>query len=183
MITIESELFVKDITGKEIFDFLLDATDERYRRWWPGTHLSLHALERHEDHVGDIFYMDEYVGKRRVRMKGIVVEAERGRKIVWRFKGWQILLPVRLTLELADRDGGVALRHTIRAGFEGFGAILDPLFRIYFSPRFASAMDEHAHIEFPMLRDLLTGSPQDDRNPRVARATIARGPRQSRRPG
>jgi hypothetical protein len=156
MITIESAFFVDGITAQEIFGFLLGATDERYRRWWPGTHLRFYALERHEDHIGDVFYMDEYIAKRRVRMKGVVVEAKRARRVVWQFKWWRVLLPVRLTFDLADCDGGVALRHTIRAGFGGPGRILDPLFRIYFSPQFASAMDEHARTEFPMLRDLLT---------------------------
>ena len=155
MITIESEIFVEGITGQEIFDFLLGATDESYRRWWPGTHLRLHALERHENHIGDVFYMDEYIGKRRVRMKGVVVEAERGRRIVWQLEWWGVLLPVRLTLEMTDRDGGVALRHTIRAGFGGPGRVLDPLFGIYFSGAFARAMDEHFRTEFPRLRDLL----------------------------
>jgi uncharacterized protein YndB with AHSA1/START domain len=183
MITIESEIFVEGVTGREIFDFLLDTTDESYRRWWPGAHLSLHVLERHEDHVGDHFYMDEYIGKRRVRMKGVVVEAERGRKIVWQFRWGRILLPARLIIEMADRDGGVTLRHTITAGLEGLGRVLNPLFRIYFSERFASAMDEHVRTEFPMLRDMLTGSPQDDRNPGVARSAIEYGPRQSRRRG
>lgn len=158
MITIKTEMFVEGIRGAEIFDFLLDATDESYRRWWPGTHLRLHVLKRGENHVGDVFYMDEYVGERRVRMQGVVVEAERGKRIVWRLERWGVLLPVRLTLELADRDGGVGLRHTVRAGFVGPGRILDPLFRIYFSGRFAAAMDEHARTEFPMLRDLLAES-------------------------
>ena len=162
MISIQSGLFVEGITGREVFDFLLGATDEDYRRWWPGTHLRLHALERHEGHVGDVFYMDEYVGRRRVRMKGVVVEAERGRKIVWQFKRW-VRLPVRLTLELADRGGGVVLRHTITAGFEGPGRVLDPLFRLYFSPAFAAAMDEHVRAEFPMLRDTLAGQPKTGR--------------------
>lgn len=161
MIAIRTEIFVGGITGREVFDFLLGATDGDYRRWWPGTHLHLQALERHEGHIGDVFYMDEYVGGRRVRMKGVVAEAERGRRIVWHLKQW-IPLPVRLTLELADRDGGVALRHTIRAGFDGPGRVLDPLFRVYFSPRFAAAMDEHVRTEFPMLRDLLSGSPEAD---------------------
>jgi uncharacterized protein YndB with AHSA1/START domain len=155
MITIESAIFVDGVSAREIFDFLLDATDESYRRWWPGTHLRLHALKRHEDHTGDVFYMDEYIGNRRVRMKGVVLEAERARRIVWQFEWWRVPLPARLTLELADRDGGVALRHTIGAGFGGLGRVLDPLFRIYFSPRFARDMDEHARTEFPMLRDLL----------------------------
>ena len=159
MITIESKLFVKDLSGEEIFDFLLNATDESYRRWWPGTHLHLHALERHEDHVGDLFYMDEYVGERRLRMKCVVVEAERGTRLVWRFKSLGVLLPARLILETENRGGGVAIRHTIRTGFDGPGRILDPLFRLYFSERFAAAMDEHARTEFPMLRDVLAREP------------------------
>ena len=162
MIAIESRLSVEDLTGREVFDFLLNATDDDYGRWWPGTHLRLHALKRGEDHVGDVFYMDEYIGERRVRMKGVVVEAERRRKIVWQFKRW-VRLPVRLTLELADRGGGVALRHTIRAGFEGPGRVLYPLLLHYFSPTFAAAMDEHVQAEFPMLRDMLAGPPKTGR--------------------
>ena len=162
MIVVESAIFVEGITAQEIFDFLLGATDESYRRWWPGIHLHLQALERYENHIGDVFYMDEYIGRRRVRMMGVVVEAERGKKIVWQLKRWRVLLPVRLSLELRDHNGGVALRHTIRAGFGGPGRVLDPLFWVYFSLRFASAMDEHVRTEFPRLRDLLAGEHPDD---------------------
>ena len=91
-----------------------------------------------------------------------MVEAERGRKIVWQLKRWRVHLPIRLTLELRDRDGGVTLRHTIRAGFGGPGRVLDPLFRVYFSLRFARDMDEHVRTEFPKLRDLLAGEHPDD---------------------
>jgi hypothetical protein len=44
MLTIQSTIFVAGITGRGISDFLLNCTDERYRGWWPGTHLRLHAL-------------------------------------------------------------------------------------------------------------------------------------------
>lgn len=159
MIAIESRMFVEGLSGEEVFDFLMNATDESYRRWWPGTHLHLHALERYEGHIGDVFYMDEYIGERRVRMRGVVVEAGRGTRIVWRFRSLGVLLPARLILETENRDGGVAIRHEIQAGFDGPGRILDPLFRLYFSERFARDMDEHAHAEFPMLRDLLAGEP------------------------
>jgi uncharacterized protein YndB with AHSA1/START domain len=92
MITIKSRLFVGGLMGREVFDFLMNATDEDYRRWWPGTHLRLHALERHKGHVGGVFYMDEYIGKRRVRMKGVVLEAERARRIVWQLE-WRRVPP------------------------------------------------------------------------------------------
>jgi hypothetical protein len=98
--------------------------------------------------------MDEYVGTRRLRMKGIVVEAVPGQRLVWQLKR-AIRLPARLELELTDHAGGVAITHTTRAGFGGAGRILDPLLRLYFSKRFARALDEHVKTEFPLLRDLL----------------------------
>lgn len=66
-------IFVAGVCGREITDFLLDCTDDRYRQWWPGTHLELHALSHRRGHVGDIVLMDEYVGKHRVRMQAAVV--------------------------------------------------------------------------------------------------------------
>lgn len=94
-------------------------------------------------------------------MTGVVVAAEPGRKIMWQLKKG-IRLPVRLTVELADQERGVAIRHTITAGWTGLGRLLDPLFRLYFSSRFAAAMDEHVRTEFPLLRDRLHGVRPDD---------------------
>ena len=142
------------MSGREVTDFLLDCTDDRYQRWWPGTHLELHAVTRGRGHVGDVVLMDEYIGKRRVRMLAAVVEVVPGQKIVWRLRKG-VRLPVWLTVELADHDGGVDLRHTITVGFRGVGRVLDPLFRLYFSAEFAAAMDEHARTAFPHLRDYL----------------------------
>ncbi len=155
MITIQSKIKVDGINGLEIFNFLMNPTDHAYQNWWPGTHLEFHELRCEPDQIGSIIYMDEWVGKYRVKMAAMVVEVESGRKIVWQvWKG--IRLPIRLTLELSDNTTGVALVHTIHAGLRGLGAILDPIFRIYFSRGFARAMDEHAQIEFPRLRDMLS---------------------------
>jgi hypothetical protein len=152
MLRIRSEIVVEGISGREITDFLLDCTDERYQQWWPGIHLRLHAVTRGRDHVGDVVFMDEYVGKRRIRMTGVVIETTPGERIVWQLQK-RVRLPIRLSLELADRDGGVALRHTITAGYQGIGRALDPLLRLWFTPAFATAMDEHVRREFPLLRD------------------------------
>ena len=117
MLTLQTQIRVDHITGTQIFDFFVDPDDRAYQRWWPGTHLQFHALERHEDHVGDVIYMDEYVGKRRVRMSVIVLDAVPGKTLVWQFKkGNQA--PVRVTFDFADYDGGVAITHTIQAGLE-----------------------------------------------------------------
>jgi hypothetical protein len=154
MIIIQSRLHISDLRASEVLDFLLNCTDEQYRAWWPGTHLQLHARARFPGHIGNIYYMDEFVGEYRVRMTGVVCGFEPGRKLVWQLKKG-VTLPVWLSLELKDDDAGVAIVHTIEAGFRGLGRLFDPLLRLYFSDQFERAMDKHARAEFPKLRDLL----------------------------
>lgn len=156
MLSLESEMTVNGLTGHEITEFLLNCDDARYQAWWPGTHLELHVLEHGAgDHVGDVVLMDEYVGSRHLRMVGKVETAVPGEQIVWRLGWGRLALPVRLTLTLRPREGGVHLRHSITAGWAGLGRMLDPLWRLYLSRSFTGAMDRHVHTEFPLLRDLL----------------------------
>ena len=154
MLMLQTKVRVDGITAREIFDFLANPNDQIYQQWWPGTHLQLHPLKRTEDHVGDVIYMDEYIGERRLRMKGVVVEAVPERKLVWQLRKL-ITLPARLSLDLTDDERGVAITHTIEAGFKGPGTLLDPLIRLYFSEKFAAALDDHVKTEFPLLRDRL----------------------------
>ena len=44
MLTLRSDVLVPGVTGRQITDFLLAPTDDRYRRWWPGTHLRFHVV-------------------------------------------------------------------------------------------------------------------------------------------
>ena len=112
MVTFQTRIQVDQITATEIFDFLADPDDESYRAWWPGTHLQLHRVERGDEHVGDVVYMDEYIGKRRLRMSAAVTEAVPGRKLDWQLRKG-IKLPARLSLELEDYEGGVEITHTV----------------------------------------------------------------------
>jgi hypothetical protein len=130
----------------------VSCNDELYQRWWPGTHLSFHTITKSPNNVGNVVFMDEFVGDRRVATKATVREIVDGRRIVWQMK---VSLPVFLILELEDVDDGVRLKHTIKAGFSGIGRIFDPILRIYFTQAFAEAMDEHVRTEFPKLRDML----------------------------
>lgn len=154
MFTIQSKVHVEGIGGLPIFSFLVDPNDSAYQDWWPGIHLKFHTLRGTPGSVGSLVYMDEYVGKRRVCMTGVVSEAEPGKRITWQFKAL-IRLPVWLRLELEDDNHGVVITHEIRAGFRGIGSVLDVLLRLYFSETFAKAMDEHAQTEFPRLGELL----------------------------
>ena len=78
MLVIQSKTHVDRITGREIFDFLINPTDHEYRRWWKGTHLQFHTVKRCENDIGNVVYMDEFIGKRRVRLTGAVIEAVPG---------------------------------------------------------------------------------------------------------
>jgi hypothetical protein len=49
-----------------------------------GTHLAFHTIKR-SDGIGNIFYMDEYVGTHRIKMTGVVTGLIPGRMLEWRF--------------------------------------------------------------------------------------------------
>lgn len=155
MITIQSQVHVEPGSCQALYNFMINPTDAAYQNWWPGTHLEFHNLRSVPGHIGNLIYMDEYVGQRRLRMAAVVTEAEPGRKITWRFQKF-MRLPIWLCLELEEAGAGVVLTHTLKAGFTGAGQILDVFFRLYLSEAFARAMDEHAHIEFPRLGQLLS---------------------------
>jgi hypothetical protein len=154
MITIQSRISVTGITGREIVDFLINATDREYQAWWPGTHLHFHTVKKTPTTIGNIVYMDEFVGKRRIKMQGVVTEVAAGKRITWQLKKI-IRLPIWLTVGFDDNEAGVAITHTIRAGFAGISKLFDPIFRLYFSTGFAKAMDEHVRVEFPKLGAML----------------------------
>jgi hypothetical protein len=150
----ETTVTVDGITPEEIFDFLANPADRAYQQWWPGTHLQFHLLKRTAGHIGDVVYMDEYIGERRVRMKAVVVEAVRGRKLAWQLLKL-VKLPARVSLELRDTEGGVEIVHTTQAGLTGPGRLLDPVIRLFFSSELATALDKHVKTEFPLLRERL----------------------------
>jgi len=154
MLTLQTVLDVRGLSGRQVTDFLLNCDDKQYQRWWNGTHLQFHTIKRYSEDIGNVVYMDEYVGKRRLKMQAIVLKAVSGREIIWQMKKG-IRLPVWLALTVEDIKDSVRITHTITAGFRGIGKALDPLFRLYLSEEFEKAMDEHARIEFPKLREIL----------------------------
>ncbi len=157
MITLTTKVWVGGLAGREVTDFLLRAGDEEYRRWWRGTHLQFHTLRRAEGDVGNLVYFEEFVGKRHERMQAVVVDLVPGRRLAWQMKRG-IRLPIWVQLELEDGAGGVTITQTTRVGYQGAGRLLDPLLRLYFSPGYAQALDDHARTEFPKLRELLHGA-------------------------
>jgi hypothetical protein len=159
MVILQSVVSVPGLRAGQVVEFLLQCSDADYQRWWPGTHLHFHTLERRPRDLGNLVHMDEWVGNRRVKLNGVVTEAIPGRKIVWQLKAL-VRQPVRLELEVDDEPAGARITHTIRAGFGGLGKVFDPLFRLYFSGRFRRAMDEHVRTEFNRLVQVFAGEPR-----------------------
>ena len=154
MITTTSIVNVEGITGKSVYDFMLNCTDEEYQKWWPGTHLAFHTVKRFPDEIGNLVSFDEYVGSRRLKFDAIVVRTIPGKKIVWQMKKG-IKLPAWLMLTFEDNHQGVKIRHSIMAGFNGTGKIVDPFLRLYFSKKFENEIDAHAQVEFRKLEKFL----------------------------
>ena len=120
MITIQSEVRVERIGSMPIFNFLLNPSDSAYQRWWPGTHLQFHTLRKSPGSASSVVYMDEYIGARRLRLTGIVLEADPGRKIIWQFRK-VIRLPAWLVCPaVRGASTGLKMRKKIvRASFVG----------------------------------------------------------------
>lgn len=156
MIALTTRFRVEGLTGREITDFLLNAGDEEYRRWWPGTHLEFHTVRRMAGNIGNLLHFEEFVGDHRERTDALVVDLVPGRRLKWQIKR-RVRLPVWILLEFEDDAGGVTITHHLQAGFDGAGRVLDPIFRLYFSREYEKALEAHARTEFPMLRDLLHG--------------------------
>jgi hypothetical protein len=157
MISLRTRVHVTGIRAQDVCEFMLNPTDERYQAWWPGVHRQFHSLEHRPGYVGDLIYMDEFVGRRRLRMAGRVTTAEPDRRIAWRLEA-PLRVPAHLSLDLEDDSSGVIITHTTQAGFVGWGKVLDPVLRLYFSDEFARDLDAHVRNEFSRLAELLSTS-------------------------
>ena len=144
------ELTVPNARAEQFYDFMIDPCDQRYSEWWPGEHLQFHIVKHgNENHLGDVVFMDEYLGKsRRLTFSAVVVTASHPNKIEWQMKKAKLRLPAVVELELSDTVEGVRLKHELRIGYSGIGKVLDPFIKLYFNNAFRNALEEHCKIEW-----------------------------------
>ncbi|MCL2372555.1 MAG: hypothetical protein FWC78_04040 [Defluviitaleaceae bacterium] len=147
------ELTVPSATAKQFYGFMINPNDQQYSGWWPGEHLQFHIVKPGNDsHLGDIVFMDEYLGKnRRLTFHAAVTTANPPNKIEWQMIKAKLRLPATVTLELNDSPNGVKLKHELRIGYSGMGKILDPIISLYFNKSYQAALDEHCKIEWDKL--------------------------------
>ena len=153
------ELMVPNACAEQFYDFMINPSDKRYSKWWPGEHLQFHVVKKgDENHLGDIVFMDEYLGKNhRLTFNAVVVTANRPNKIEWQMIKAGVRLPAIVELELTDTDGGIKLKHELRIGYMGMGRLLDSFIRLYFNESYRKALEEHCRVEWFRLRENLVG--------------------------
>ena len=151
------ELVVPNAYAEQFYDFMIEPCDQQYSGWWPGEHLKFHIVKSgDENHLGDIVFMDEYLGKnRRLTFNAIVVTAKRPNKIEWQMKKAGLRLPAIVGLTLCDTAEGVKLKHELRIGYSGIGRLLDLFIKTYFNNSYQNALEEHCKIEWFRLAEYL----------------------------
>jgi len=164
MITHTVNLTVPNAHAEQFYNFMINPTDERYSAWWPGEHLQFHIVKHGDsNHLGDLVFMDEYLGKNhRLVFHAVVQEAKHPHRITWQMKKAGLRLPAVVTLELQDSSEGVKLKHELCIGYVGIGRILDPFIRLYFNKSFQNALDEHCKIEWYKLAEYLNPQKTED---------------------
>ena len=157
MIVHTVSLTVPNATAEQFYNFMINPCDQQYSEWWPGEHLQFHIVKQgKENHLGDLVFMDEHLGKdRRLTFHALVVSAIPSHKIEWQMKKAGLKLPAIVEFELNDTNEGLALKHELRIGFSGIGRLFDPLIKLYFNKSFQHALEEHCNIEWFKLADYL----------------------------
>ena len=151
-------LTVPGLTAQQVYDFMINPTSDRYSSWWPGEHLEFEIVKRGDaSHLGDTVFVDEHLGpNHRIRFRGLVVTAERPRKIAWQMVKAGVRLPAFLELELHDAPEGLLLKHELRLGWPGIaGKATDWTIKLYFNKAFQAAVEAHCKQEWPMLVEYL----------------------------
>ena len=151
------ELIVPNAHAEQFYDFMINPCDQRYSEWWQGEHLQFHIVNiGDENHLGDMVFMDEFIGKdRRLSFHAIVITSNRPNTIEWQMRKAGVPLPAVVELGLSDIDGGVKLKHELRIGYSGIGRFLDPFINLYFNKSYRKALEEHCKIEWFRLAEYL----------------------------
>jgi hypothetical protein len=152
---------VADANAHDFFEYLTEPTDASYRSWWPGVHRRFQIVRRgdRESHVGDVVFMDEQVGSRRLAARWTVVCTERDQLMSWQLTR-RVRLPAWLDISLVDHGPDLELTHVIRVGYASrAGRLLDPVLQLMFPPDYRREVTEHAQEEFPRLAAVIRARP------------------------
>ena len=158
MIVHTVKLLLSEAKANKFYDFITNPSDEKYRQWFPGEHLSFRRIHTGANSpLGDTIFFDEFLcSRRRIKFRAIVTVAKEPNQIVWQMTKCGIRLPGWLDMEFIDTDTGLALTHELRVGWRGWaGRLTDPLIRLYITKGFQDDLEKHCREEWPRLAELL----------------------------
>lgn len=145
-----------EVTGKssvQIYDWILNLDNDKYKRWHPA-HKEWKTIKRTPNEMGSIIYLDEQFNRFRLKLTGELVEVKPNRILLYRLKS-----PISgyLSLVFEPTNTGTRVIHKIGVGYGGlFGKIINWLLRkFYLTKAFEEALEKHAKEEFKNLEALI----------------------------
>jgi hypothetical protein len=153
MITLTAKIEIEGKTPEQIYKWLIDLDNEKYRKWHPD-HREWRIIRQTPDIIGSVVYFDERFNHFRLKLTGKLIELKPDEYLLFKLKS---PVPAHLSLTIKATRKGTSVTHEVRAGYDGgFGKITDWFLRkLYLPKEFEEALAKHAREEFKNLERLL----------------------------
>lgn len=153
MITFTTTVEVNGKSPDQIYDWILNLDNDKYKRWHPA-HKEWKTIKRTPNEIGSIVYLDEQFNHFRLKLTGELVEVKPNRFLLYKYKS---LIPGYLSLAFESTNRGTRVIHKTGIGCKGLlGKIIDwTLRKLYFTRAFEEALEKHAKEEFRNLEEII----------------------------
>ena len=153
MVIITTKIEIKGKTPEQIYNWILNLDDEKYKKWHPA-HKAQKTIKRTLNEMGSIVYLDEQFNQFRLKLTGKLVEVKPNRFL---FHKWKSLISGYLSLAFESTNTGTRVTHEVGVGYKGLlGKIIDWLLKkFYLTKAFEEALEKHAEEEFKNLEVLI----------------------------
>lgn len=145
MIVYRTDVAIESKPPKEIYDWWLDLTHERYTRWHKEHLYWYWDKDGARGELGAKFKFGERIDSHEIRFRGKIAELRESELIRLEHS----YLPVNTTFVLTPTNGGCILHYETAIGFEGLlGRLFDPFIRLFYSEDgFGRSLLRHVHEE------------------------------------
>jgi hypothetical protein len=154
MIYCITEIFVRDKSASQVFDWIVNLDQERYLQWHPD-HTVYRIEKTTNEYLGSTVYYEQILNGPGANFEWKVIDIEENEHILYKAR---FIYPIYLSLSMEDIEGGVEVTHSLLLGFvaKGFEKPLDWFVgKFIFTAEAAQASHRHAHEEFKNLERLI----------------------------
>lgn len=154
MVIITTKIDIKGKTPEEIYNWILNLDDDKYKKWHPRDHKEFKIIKRASDEIGSIVYFHEQFNSFVLKIKGELIKIKPSSLLVYK---WKSFIPGYLFLSFETTKEGTLVTHTLKIGYVGMiGKITDWLMKkFYFAKHFEQALNRHAEEEFKNLEKII----------------------------